>query len=420
MNYKQQQISKIRMTRDWKPLDIAIIGAGLGGLSAAIALRRDGHRVRIYERYDFANEVGASLSCAANGSRHLVEWGVDVPATKPVILKDLIRHDWKTGEVEGVYPLGDYKEKFGVPYYNFHRIDLHTELKKTAIGNTIPGEPCELHLNHKAIDVDTEAGEVTFENGVKITADMIIAADGIRSQIRQLIGVVPQFDTSTSCCYRCLINRSDVLAGGFPDFSKNEAIEFWGGRGIDKIVMSPCNDGEVLSCYCFYPASYNNLRDDGWNNEATVQQLLDTFPELDPTIRELFKKSYDIKQWRLYVHQQYPYWTKGKVALMSDAAHPMLPDQSQGACMAIEDAAALGYIFSNKFTFTPEEGMNIYEQVRKDRATKVQRASAKARENLDERIGWSSSYDKPGKLTIEEVCGYDLKGHVDQIAFTTA
>lgn len=120
-------------SRTDSPLQVAIIGAGLGGLAAAVSLRRQGHNVTVYERYDFAGEVGASLSAASNGSRFLEEWGVDVKAAKPVsyeaqkkrkrisksngrfqvILKQLIMHNWSDGEVQSTYPLGDYKSKFG-------------------------------------------------------------------------------------------------------------------------------------------------------------------------------------------------------------------------------------------------------------------------------------------------------------------
>jgi salicylate hydroxylase len=100
----------------FQPLDVAIIGAGLGGLGAAIALRQQGHKVTIYERRDFGGEVGASLSCASNGSKFLVEWGVDIPKAKPVVLRSLILHDWKSGAIQNQYGLGDYKEKFGTDY----------------------------------------------------------------------------------------------------------------------------------------------------------------------------------------------------------------------------------------------------------------------------------------------------------------
>jgi salicylate hydroxylase len=121
----------------WRVLDSAIIGGGIGrpppiqisnaiklitfcetgGLCAAISLRRAGHKVTIYERADFAGEVGASISCAANGTRWLESWGVDIPKGKPVILKKLISHDWKTGNDVNIYDLADYKERWGYVCY---------------------------------------------------------------------------------------------------------------------------------------------------------------------------------------------------------------------------------------------------------------------------------------------------------------
>jgi salicylate hydroxylase len=121
--------------------------------------------------------------------------------------------------------------------------------------------------------------------------------------------------------------------------------------------------------------------------------------------------------WRLYNHDEYPFWTRGKCTLLGDAAHPMVPDQSQGACMAIEDAGALGIIFSPKYShLTVQQRLGLYEITRKERATRVQSASARARTDLSERIGWSSSKDRPGKLTIDEICGYDIHAHIERLA----
>ncbi|KAE8332384.1 hypothetical protein BDV39DRAFT_216544 [Aspergillus sergii] len=409
-------------SRTDSPLNIAIIGAGLGGLSAAVALRRQGHSVTVYERYDFAGEVGASLSAASNGSRFLEQWGVDIKAAKPVILKRLIMHDWSTGEVKSEYGLGDYKSKFGTDYNNFHRIDIHKELLKSAFEEPGEGPKCTLEVNHKATALDAEAGIIQFENGASATADLIVAADGIRSSSRNLIGITPNFTMSTSCCYRCIIGADKLRSLGLDDYISNEAIEYWGGFGIDKIVMSPCSNGEVVSCYCFYPAEYNELREDGWNISATPQQLVDTFPGLDPRMKKLMLNAEDIKMWRLYRHEPYPYWVKGKVCLLGDAAHPMMPDQSQGSCMAFEDAGALGLVFHRTFReqYSVTEGLSLYEKLRKPRATRVQDASFRAREDLSERIGWSSSTDRPGKLTIEEVCGYDMQKHLDELVAATA
>lgn len=398
-----------------------VLGGGLGGLSSALALRRQGHHVRIYERYDYAGEVGASLLCASNGGKLLHEWGVDPYKAKPVILKNLIRRNWATGEVVGVYPLGDYKAKFGFPYYNFHRIDIHRVLKEYCVSEEGEGPACELFLNHKASHVDYGTGLVEFENGVTATADLIIAANGIRSSTKKDLGITPVFRNSDSSCIRVLFDTAQVQALGLKDFANNEAIEFWGGESKFKIVLSPCANNDVISCYCFYKANDKDVKSD-WNNDISLEKLLEACPDLDPELVELFcKVGYDIKQWRLYVHEPLPYFyqasedgTKG-VALVGDAAHPMMPDQSQGAVAAFEDAGALGYIFSQKYNLTVAQGLKIYEQTRKERVTKIQAASLRARENLNERIGWSSGSELKEKLTIEEVCGYDMGGHVDEL-----
>jgi len=401
---------------DEQRLDISIIGSGLGGLSAAIALRRQNHHVTIYERYDFGGEVGASLSCASNGSRFLEEWGVPIMSAKPVILKSLIMHEWESGAVKGQYDLGDYREKFGTDYNNFHRIDLHQVLKETAVSGQGQGPPCVLKTWHRAVRIDAAAGQIEFDNGNVASADVIIAADGIRSLSRTQLGIIPSITPSMSCCYRCIISASRLRELGLEHFITSDAIEFWGGYGISKIVMSACSNNQVVSCYCFYPAEYNDLKEDGWNISTTGENLVRTFPGLDSNLCKLFLHASDIKMWRLYIHEPYPYWTKGRVALLGDAAHPMLPDQSQGACMAMEDAGALGILFSTKYNnLSVAQRLQMYERVRKERASKVQSASARARTDLSERIGWSSKADRPGKLTIEEICGYDMHAHVEQL-----
>lgn len=326
-------------------------------------------------------------------------------------------HDWQSGTVTDQYSLGDYKAKFGTAYNNFHRIDIHEVLKETALSLEGDGPPCRLETWHKAVSVDTKNGLITFENGKSATADVIIAADGIRSLLREQMGVIPDFDASASCCYRCIIGADKLRELGLEEYLNNNAIEFWGGYGINKIVLSACSDNNVVSCYCFYPAELNNVREDGWNISASPETLIQTFPDLDPKLHKLFAHSEDIKMWRLYLHKEYPYWSKGCATLLGDAAHPMVPDQSQGACMAIEDAGALGIVFSSKYNhLNVEEKLKLYEKTRKARATRVQQASARARTDLSERIGWSSSSDRPGKLTIEEICGYNMHEHIAQLA----
>lgn len=130
----------------WRRLNVGVVGGGIGGMSVAIALRRAGHDVTIYERNDFAGEVGASVSCAANGTRWLHEWDVDVAKGDPVVLKKLINRDWKTGEPISVYDLDDYEERWGYVYNMFHRQDMHAMLKDTALSEEGEGTPAKLRV----------------------------------------------------------------------------------------------------------------------------------------------------------------------------------------------------------------------------------------------------------------------------------
>ena len=128
----------------FKQLDVAILGGGIGGFASAIALRRAGHRCTVYERRGFDVEVGASISCAANGTQWLHEWQVDVQSGRPVVLMELTMRDWQTGQILNQYHLDDYQETWGNVYNMFHRQDMHSMLLNTAVSTSGKGIPVEI------------------------------------------------------------------------------------------------------------------------------------------------------------------------------------------------------------------------------------------------------------------------------------
>ncbi|KAL1852095.1 hypothetical protein Daus18300_012307 [Diaporthe australafricana] len=351
----------------WRHLNVGVVGGGIGGMSVAIALRRAGHSVTIYERNGFAGEAGASVSCAANGARWLHEWGVDVEQGDPVVLKKLINRDWKTGEPA----------------------------------------TCE--------NIDSKSGLVTFANGHTARHDLVIGADGIGSAVRRLIGITPDKKPADSSCLHANVRTEDAVRIGLVDYSENAALEYWGGQEgkWDKIVLSPCNGGKLLSYYCFFPREAGDYTSQSWGgDDRPVGELLAPYPQLDKQVRDHLAIGTEIQPWRLWVHQPYPYIVKDTTCLLGDAGHPMFPHQSQGACMAIEDAAALGILFSKPyFSGDVTEALEVYQKIRLPRATKVQASAAKAAVNINERIGFSSNTnfkgykvaDEKQKLTIEEM-----------------
>ena len=263
--------------------------------------------------------------------------------------------------------------------------------------------------------IDLEANTITFDNGVTAKHDLVVGADGIGSIVRGIIGITPARKIADQQCLHCNVMTEDAVEAGLVDYSQNESLEYWGGQEgkWDKIVLSPCNGGKLLSYYCFYAREQGDSVNQAWGAEdRPVSELLDHYPELDRQVFGHLGIGKDIQPWRLWIHDAYPYLNKQRVCLIGDAGHPMLPHQSQGACMAIEDAAALGILFSPVyFDGNVEQALTIYNKVRLPRATKVQSSAAKAAYNINERIGFSNNKDLPfykvedpkNVLTIEEM-----------------
>lgn len=408
----------------YQSLRVAIIGGGIGGMAAALALRRAGHHVSIFERRGFDVEVGASISCAANGTQWLHEWGVDVPAGRPVILQELTMRDWKSGEILNQYHLQDYEKEWGHVYNMFHRKDMHQILMDAATSADGIGQPCDLYIDHICEDVNPESGEIRFRNGQSVRADLVIGSDGIRSNVRKAIGVETHVKSAPQTCYRCNVAKEEVERLGL-EWASDPAIQFWGGvpAQVDshyyKIVMSPCAGGDIVSFYCFMPTELTSHHEEGFvfDQVDPSEILAGRYDQLDENVRTLIANSVERKPWRLFLHEPYSHWYRSKACILGDAAHPMMPHQSQGACQAVEDAAALGIIFSSEYGYTHDvsAGLDLYEKIRKPRATRVQDASKRALENLNERIGFSSldAHDamvaaKQGKLTVNEMNSYDM------------
>ncbi|KAI1844277.1 hypothetical protein JX265_007884 [Neoarthrinium moseri] len=366
-----------------KPLKVVIVGGGLGGLSAAVALRRQGHEVHIYEQSALASETGAAVHLAPNANGVLRRWGIYAEEFGGTVMNHLTEYQYSGGVVKEVDML-EMNKMWQHPWHLVHRVSLHDTLKKAATTKDGPGIAPVLQTSTKVVEVDAEAGKVVFQDGSVVEADVIVGADGIYSKTRKAIdGGSSKLFGSGKAAFRFLIPREVAMNDPItrPLVEKNNNLCIWYGSDR-RAVMYPCNDNETLNFVLIHPDTESHAtQSDEWNKTGTVEQVLKVYEEFDPALKHLVSKvdPAELKVWQLLDMDKLPTWTKGKLALIGDAAHPFTPHQGQGAGQAMEDAAALAAVLpSGTYPEDVAERLKVYEKIRYDRGHLIQEYSRQA------------------------------------------
>ncbi|GAB1310403.1 FAD/NAD(P)-binding domain-containing protein [Madurella fahalii] len=360
------------------PLRIVIIGAGIGGMAAAVGLRRNGHIVHLYEKSSFAHEFGAAAHMCPNASGILRAWGIFAETFGATPMSRLIEYA-KDGELQTDRDLTSENKRWRHPWHLVYRVALHETLKEIATSEEGPGIPARLFTSSRAVAVDPEQGTVTLEDGARVAADVVIGADGIYSTTRKYIQDVKLL-SSGKAAFRFMIPRSIAEADdtAAPLVKPLNALTLWYGDDR-RVVMYLCQNNQLLNIICIHPeAESHAVQSDEWDKQASLDQVLKVYEDFDPRLKALFMKAdpSTIKVWQLLDVEKLPNWATGKLALIGDAAHPFTPYQGQGAAQAIEDAAALSIVLPR--SITPEEvpaRLKLYESIRYERAHTIQHFS---------------------------------------------
>ena len=351
-------------------LNVTVVGAGLGGLTAAAALLKYGCDVTVLEQAGELGEIGAGVQLSPNAMKVMRALGLEeqVLGVSFEPGNHVIR-SWKSGRVLSSTQLkGALHAAYGAGYYGFHRADLHQVLQKA-----VPAERVRLGVKCSKVRADAHGATVVLEDGSEIASDVVVGADGVHSVVRAaLLGEEsPRF--TGNVCWRGLVPAEAMPAGAIsPDMT------VWFGPGASFIYYY-VRGGKLVNWVAMCEAP--EWRSESWKFEGDRNELIERYKHWHPTVRELIEKSDRYLKWALLDRDPLPRWTEGAVTLLGDAAHPMLPYLAQGACMAIEDGYALAASLARHPGDVPG-ALKEYEAARRARTARVQLlARARAVEN---------------------------------------
>lgn len=346
-------------------MKILIVGAGIGGLVSALCLNKKGYEVEMYEQSEVLSELGAGVQLSPNATRVLdyLELTDDL---KPHIFEPRSFQflNYKTEKIISKRELGlKIQDDFGFPNFDVHRADLQKVLL-----NKVEEEGIKINTNMKVIDVGNEENKAYIKiNEEKIKADIVIGADGIHSVVREKLFEKKESSFTGNVAWRMLIPVDSLPR----DLILPDTTVWLGPK--KHFVSYHVSGGKNLNCVCL-------VEQDGWTNESwsergNIEDLREVYNGWNQTIETLLKIANPNTLYRWALHDRPPMkqWSKGRIILLGDAAHPMLPFLAQGAAMAIEDGAVLADCISSYKD--NEKSLKYFEQIRKPRTSFVQLAA---------------------------------------------
>ncbi|KKA22978.1 Uncharacterized protein T310_2992 [Rasamsonia emersonii CBS 393.64] len=353
-------------------LKIIVVGAGLGGLATAIALAQHGHSVTVYEQTPQLGEVGAGIQIPSNSTRLLVDLGLE-PYLQDYVTepRGIFFRRWENGQVIGHTRLiPDFRQTYHAAYYVIHRADFHTALYRRAIDLGVT-----VRLDSRVVDYDANRPSVTFQDGTSVSADLIVAADGVKSIARRIVleGNDQPPRRTGFAAYRSTVEVDRLKRDPeIRSLLQEPALNIW--IGDQRHVMTyTIGAGKTFNLVLSHP---DDTDPSGWDQSRALEDMKAEFRGWDPTLTKIIAMVDKTLKWPLLSGTPLDRWVSGKLVILGDAAHAMVPYMSQGAAMAVEDGVALAHSLSKvRVREHIPTALSIFERVRQKRTTQMQEAS---------------------------------------------
>jgi len=348
--------------------NVLIVGGGIGGLFAANALIAHGLRVSVHEQASALGEIGAGLFVTPNAVRHLERFGLGAAVEQWGARVGpgswYFRHDGTPIAPVQVTDAAGWNATFGM-----HRADLVNLLAANLPAGTI-------HTGHKAIGFDQngDVARVQFAHGATVEADVVVAADGIHSELRRYVCPPSKPVFHGTMAYRGLVARERL-----PDWPMDR-WQMWAGPARHFLVF-PVRHATMVNYVGFVPT--DEAMKESWSAPGDPAVLRREFDGWDPRIANVLQQVDTTFRWALYDREPLSTWSNGRLTLLGDAAHPMLPHLGQGANQAIEDGMALATILASVDTSTIPASLLAYERLRRERVADIQRGARQNGLRLD-------------------------------------
>ncbi|KAJ9129790.1 FAD/NAD(P)-binding domain-containing protein [Coniochaeta hoffmannii] len=404
-------------------IKVIVVGAGFGGLAAAIECHLQGHDVEIYEQFPELKVLGDIISFGPNAGRIFYRWqNGEISKKLRALSIDLSSygfniHKYDTGEIVVNQKTPPYPEEYA--NYNGHRGELHQVIFDYARDTLkIP-----IHLNNRIEEYfeDESGAGIVLGTGQRVAGDVVVAADGVRSKARQIVlGYEDKPKSSGYAVWRTWFPNTDMLADPLTAHFCNNGDTFNGWIGPDMhFLFSTIKNGSDCCWVLTHPDTHDI--DESWSFPGKLSEVLDSVKDWDPMVTRIISKTpeKDIVDWKLVYRDPLPTWVspKARILLLGDSAHPFLPTSAQGATQALEDGVTIAVCLKRAGKSGVPDAVRAHERIRYDRVCKVQKLGESTRD-MWHKADWSKVKENPDlvKFPREDwVFMHDAQGHAEEV-----